>query len=208
MGELADRLDALVVSARSPDGRVEAVVGDRGTTVSVSFQPGVYRRYGETALAHQLEQMARLAWTRYARDVSETIDFYYARADGDFRTHGEGVTDTPERRRYLQELAEIVVEASSPEEHVSLRTHALASWKVTIAAGALGRLSEGQFLDELHAAVETLLARYRFRMLRIRDDIYGLGIPRHPAAEATTSTPTPATREVVRVGLQLRRSER
>jgi len=50
VGELADRLDSIVIRETSPDGQIMATQTNRNQ-VSLVFAPGAYRRYDEQMLA-------------------------------------------------------------------------------------------------------------------------------------------------------------
>jgi hypothetical protein len=164
MGELADRLLGMVVTATSPDGQIGARVSGQGRTVEVSFRPGAYRRYREDALAHQLGQLATLTFTRYRRQEDELV----AAAFG-------GTAHEAGRDGYQERLRHLV--ASAAGDGIEITSRGLASWQVSIGTGLLRRLPEAEFVTALADAVGRLLNRYNAHVLRLKDEVFGLGYP-------------------------------
>jgi hypothetical protein len=108
MGEFVDRLARLVVNAASPDGRINLELRQPDQVV-VSFAPGAYRSYTAGRLAHQLAQLAALAWTRYYRDYRKAVetflgplvdDGYVHPRDREFWNRLERPPDWPPRLSY------------------------------------------------------------------------------------------------------------
>jgi len=173
MGELVDRLDALVVEATSLDRQITAAVGGGGHRIAVAFRTGAYRRYTEAALGNQLAQLATRIFVRYKREFDKTVELFYPNVSRD-----ESTEYRPETQQYQERLMQIVVSAKSPDAiSISLETHALLHTTVVIAPGTLRRLSEEEFLAALLATVNLLLALYRSAVNKLKDDVFGLGIP-------------------------------
>jgi hypothetical protein len=170
MGDLSDQLARIVVDASSPDGNISAQVRGR-FDISVRFVRGAYGRYVESSLAHQLGQLATLAWTRYRRDYVETVDRFLE----------EPVTDTgdpgSDRRRYWERLEELVANGESPGGYLWIRSRALVRWEFTIADGTLRSLAEEAFVAELTGAVTDLIADYRAQVVLVTDELFDLGLP-------------------------------
>lgn len=172
MGELGDRLDAMVVQASSPDGQINVSVRGQGELIDIAFRAGAYRRYREEELAHQLSRLATLAFTRYRREEQEIIDAAF----------GESVNDElseygAERRRYNEALERLTAVGASGDGAVQVRTVGLVTWTVSIAPGTLDRCTEQEFLAEARTAVGALLARYQAGVLALKDEIYDFGYP-------------------------------
>jgi hypothetical protein len=165
MGELADRLLDLAVTATSPDGQVSASVQRQGRAVEVSFRPAAYRRYREAQLAHQLNQLATLTFTRYRRQEDEVLAGALGPASADGIQH----------RRYRDRLARLVAKSSGDGIRISSR--GLVSWEVTLASGLLRRMPEPEFVTEMVGAVARLLDGYTAQALRLKDEIFDLGYP-------------------------------
>ncbi|MGH3524437.1 MAG: hypothetical protein ACRDU4_16830, partial [Mycobacterium sp.] len=130
MGELADRLDALVVNATSLDRQITAAFGRRGTQIGVAFRTGAYRRYTEAELAPQLAQLGTLTFVRFKRDCDETVERFCPNVLQD-----DGIEYGPETRQYRQRLEQIAVSAKSPDASITLETRALDRLTVVIAPG-------------------------------------------------------------------------
>lgn len=101
MGELADRLDALVVTVRSPDRQIAAIVRRQGTSIDLRFEPRKYRVYDEDELARQLARLATSAWVRFKRDYDETVRTHWP---GVLAPSDDGIDFGPERRAYRLRL--------------------------------------------------------------------------------------------------------
>lgn len=166
--ELEDRIGLLVVDARSPDGHVSARVQGRGS-VSVGIDRGEYGRYDESGLAHQLAQLATVAWARYRRLYSETLEDYAG-------TPSEA-EDSAQERTFAERSEQLECSGRSAGGDIELRTRGLRQWDVTIAPGTLARLPEHTFVAELSGAVAEVLADHRARMVLLTDELFDLGLP-------------------------------
>jgi len=169
MGELAERLSLIAVEARSPDGGLVAAVAGR-QDVSVRFLSDAYRRYRRADLAHQLEVLATLAWTRYRRSYLEVVASW---ADRD-----EEPATTDQDREFQGRLAALEIVGVSASGWVTVRSRALVSWHVEIAGEPVGSLTEPEFLAELDSAVSALLADHRAKVTLLTDAVYDIGLPR------------------------------
>lgn len=172
MGQLADRLRDMVVTATSPDGHITARVRGQGEGFEVSFGPGAYRGYSHGALTYQLTHLATLAFTAHRRAEQSIVDKVMATPLRD-----DGVDFGPERRRYLQALKELTAVGESDGGQLRLSSRGLIAWEITIDPTALDRWSERQFLQALHLAVARLLAHHAAQVFALKDDIYDLGFP-------------------------------
>jgi len=173
MGELADRLDALVVGTTSLDRQITAIVGRGGHRISVAFRTGAYCKYTETSLAHQLTQLATLTFIRYRREYDKTVEVFCPNVSRD-----DGIEYRPEIQQYRKRLDQIAVSATSPDTtSISLETRALLRTTVVISPGTLRRLPEEEFVTALIATATLLLALYRSEVNMLKDEIFGLGIP-------------------------------
>ncbi len=177
MGELADRLARIVIRANSPDGNIAAEV--RGADdIRVQFGRDGYRSYGEEGLGHQLSQLATIAWARYHRDYVEIVDAFLV---------NPVESDSDEDREYKARLDQLVSHGTSRQGLIEIRSRALVRWDITITPGALQRLGEQDFLDELRGGLTSVLAEHRMRMVLLRDEIYGTITDRLRTAGLRTS---------------------
>jgi hypothetical protein len=169
LGELARRLERIVVNAMSPDGCIHATVRGR-LELGMSFAPRAYQQYTEGELAHQLGQVATLTWTRFRRE--------YLDVEREFLEWSVPQLDA--RDRLFQERAEqLSVEGSSPDGSVTARSRALARWEFHIAAGRLRELTEREFTAVALATADDTVRVYRAGRARLLDESYGLadGLP-------------------------------
>jgi hypothetical protein len=170
VAELANTLNSIVIDAPSPDGGVSARVA--GRSITVRFRPGAYARYSEERLAHQLAQLAPVAWAQYRRAYLAAVnDFLETPVPDDPRAD-----DAPERE-FRRRLETLPVQGTSPQGTVTVSSRGLVRWAVTIEPGTLRRLPEQQFLGELAAAVSGLLREHRYKVFVLRDEVFDLGMP-------------------------------
>lgn len=188
MGELAERLGTMVVTATSPDGQVSARVRGSAAAVEVTFSPGAYPRYREDGLARRLEQLATLTFTRYRRTEQEIVAAVFAEPLTD-----DGTDFGPQRHRYIKALAHVVATGESDDGQLRVTARGLVAWEVTIAPGALRRRSEQEFLDALSTAVRRLLADYNAQVFAVQDEIYDLGYPEEVRQAAGMTPRRPST---------------
>jgi hypothetical protein len=162
---LNERLAEVVTETSSPDGGV--IVTVRGPDdVVFKFRDRAYRGYNETALAHQLEKLARMAYDRYTGEVNEVIDDYLG---------GDGVDDdAAELGQFRTQLERTVFEAKSTRGAIAVATRAFVEWKVGVAPGALS-LPESDFVAELQSVAARLRAEQIRQTERARGDVYGFG---------------------------------
>jgi hypothetical protein len=172
MGELADRLDGLVIAATSPDRQISTRVRGSAETVEVSFRRDAYRRYEESTLAEQLGRLAALTFARYRRDEQEIVDGAFAMPLRD-----DGTDYGPERRRYLEAVKRLMAVGATDDGAIRISSRCLVAWQFSIVDGSLRRWSEREFLTGLQVAVRRLLAHYGAQVFALKDAIYDLGYP-------------------------------
>jgi hypothetical protein len=158
----------LPVEATSPDGQIIGRMRNR-ETITVAFQPYTYHHYTDAELARQLRQLARLLSVTFRRE----FDSYLEETLGGPRT----TTDSADSAEYQRRLAAITAVGQSPDGFVCLRSTALLDWEVDLAAGAVARLTETAFLNDVHSAVDVLMHRHRIQVLTLQDELFGLGLP-------------------------------
>jgi hypothetical protein len=169
MGELADRLELISVRASSPDGGIEGTVRGR-LQVDVRFAPGAYRRYTDSALGHQLAQLGAVLWSRYRREYTETVAAVRA-ADNLV------VDDDPQDVAFRERMEALVVQGTSAQGWISLRSRALVHWEVEVGAGAIRQLSEEEFLAELSGVIADIPRDWQGKLIILTDEIYDIGVP-------------------------------
>lgn len=169
VGELAGRLQRIVVEATSPDGMIRGRVRGR-LDLDLEFVRRAYGSYRDAELARQLGQLATSTWTRYRR---EYLDVENAFLDW-------SVQEKDARDRLFEERAErLTVEVSSPGGSVAVRSRALVRWDFTLAPGVQRRLTEQQFVAEVLAVAGKTVRAYRTARVRLLDQFYDLagGLP-------------------------------
>jgi hypothetical protein len=165
-----------MATAASPDGNIVARV-DGPDDIDVRFRPGVFGRYAEEELAHQLERLAQLCWVAFDRERTEKYR-QALRLSNEEVAQAEAFQPDERRRRYDEDLNAVRASGASPSGMVRIESEALLRWRVQVAPGAVRQLGEEGFLAELHAAVRALFADRMVQITVIKSRYYDLGIPR------------------------------
>lgn len=176
MASIGEHLDNMVVTVNSPDEQIHARVSHYHD-VETWFDPGVYKRYDEESLSHQLARLGVLTWVAYRRGRSEA----YRASQGlsaEELAAAERPSDDPDRRRYEAELNEIAGEGVSAAGTVRIRTTGMMRWSVDIQPGTIRQLDESSFLSELHSAMKALLSDREVKIITLKSDHFDIGIPR------------------------------
>ena len=177
MGLVADHLDSLTVRVTSPDNRITAQLSNR-TQVAFEFRPECYRDYSESELERQLGKTCRLLWVGYTRGYTAVMDSVGLT----FKTR-PSQAKTPAERRFLTERTQLVAVGATSRRLVRLRTVGLINWEFRIVEGTVKRLSEKEFLSELHQAGRALLREFNKKMVFLKDDCYDMGLARQLRAK-------------------------
>lgn len=173
MGELADRLNSLVVRETSSDGNI-TVTREHRNHITLGFRPGAYRSYDETTLAGQLGELARAVRGRCQRSYYETV----SDVTGQPVTAGEAERELDGRgRRFREAQRALHIEMASSDGWITVETEGLDHWRVRIRNGALRALSEQEFVAQGTAALGLLLNAYRDRDRELRDEFFDLKLP-------------------------------
>jgi hypothetical protein len=167
MGVVADRLDAMVVQAEAPGGRISAKLRDR-TQVELSFEPGSYRHLDERWLERQLAAVAALLW-------AGRMKVYHAARSEAFGMPltGESPPATARDREYDVALEGLVAEGRAADGSVSVSVRGMRSWAVHIAPGTLQRLDEDAFVERVRAAAAALIQDQFAQVAQLKQRIYG-----------------------------------
>ncbi|MGH8882453.1 MAG: hypothetical protein ACRD0P_34760 [Stackebrandtia sp.] len=177
MGIVADHLDSLTVRVTSPDNQITAQLANR-TQVAFEFRPDCYRGYAETGLERQLAKTCRLLWVGYTRGYATVMESVGLT----FKTK-PSQAKTPAERRFLTERTQLIAIGATTRRLVRLRTVGLIDWEVRIVDGTVARLTEAEFLAELHEAGQALMHEFNKKMVFLKDDCYDMGLARQLRAK-------------------------
>jgi hypothetical protein len=167
VGRLADRLAALTASVMSPDGNLQAR-SKGGELADLSIGPGAYERYTERDLEHQLARTATLLYVAHDRGVQQAMD------DAGLHRATEPLQARDEsQRRFLEATQKIAVEGSGPRGLVRFEIAGMANWRCRIADGALGQLTEQEFIAEAAEAARDLLRRNQYEKAMLKTEFFG-----------------------------------
>ena len=167
MGELGDRLAAMVVSVRSPDGQLAAAVrGEDEFRVKVA-DPRYHRDTDPAMLCHQLaELLARLAQARDRERQRILAEAGFEAADPR-RPHWHKPT-----RDYLAAAAETRAAGTSSDGCLAVATVGMRRFQVRLSGdGRLRRLDEARFTEAVRSATEAVLADYVERLSRLEAEL-------------------------------------
>ncbi|GIJ20805.1 hypothetical protein Vlu01_14290 [Micromonospora lutea] len=164
------------ISASSPDGAIWATTTD-GTDLRITFGYGVYGRYTETDLAHQLGRLGQAMWIALHRSRAEL----HERRLASFR-----VVVSPDRpaepaagqAAYTEALNGVAATGRSPDGAITVRTTGGLRWTVDIADGTLARLGEGAFVSQAASAVTAMLGDREQQIAALKAEFLDLGVPR------------------------------
>lgn len=165
MDDLDAELDGLAVDVTSPDRGISIMV--RGEQVEVRVRPGAYRRYDEPTLAHQLGQLAKVAWTRWRAAYDKVIE-----------RHIDGMVDDDldaEAKQYRASLRRLTADGVSEDGSIELRTRGFLDWEVTIAPRTVRQVTEDAFVSRLLSAFSDLRVDHRRKVVVLQDEVYGFG---------------------------------
>lgn len=168
MATITDRLDAMSITATSPDSQIKAVVRHPGT-LTLHFAPGTYAHYDEATLAHQLSQLATLCMAGYVRG--------YREATGRATTMADDRPD-PKKREYRRELKELGNYGVSDGNNIKVRATGMMGWEVRIRPGTVARLSGEEFSAEAASALRKLVSQHRREVTKLKDKHFDLGLPK------------------------------
>jgi hypothetical protein len=164
MGNLADELDAIQVSATAPGGGITADLhGD--TQLRLRFAPGYYRRASEFEMARQLAALARLLWAARTWEFDTIIG-----AAGGTRVPADRV-DGPDRR-FQAALDQLVAQAGAADGRITVSVRGMREWTVTITPGTLRTMTEDAFTHPAATAAIALIADQFEKMRLLRRQIY------------------------------------
>jgi hypothetical protein len=170
MADIADDLRAIVVTATSPDGRIEGRVESLEHItlrfVSDSYEQH-YRRRDAESLAHQLGRGATLmaaAYQKARRGVMLRHGFE--------RYSALRPPSSSRHREYLERGAAITAHGSSPDQEIQVTAVALMDFRVSIAPDVLDRHEERTFLQLAEKAMSDLRADHQRAHAALRHELY------------------------------------
>lgn len=172
IGEL---LQAMTVTVESPDGNIWANIHDY-TQLRVGFHPWTFERYDEPSLAYQLSRLGVLTWAAWSRERTE-LHRRSLNLSTEEAQHLRSADD-PHRRRYEADLNAVEADAVSTRGTLRVHTVGMMQWHVDIDPGALSRLGEHLFLDEIRSAFDALMRDRQTKIIVLKGDYFDLGVPR------------------------------
>jgi hypothetical protein len=191
MGELADLLDRMTITVRSPDQHLTAHLDGQGHLVELEVDERAFRRYAADSLTRQLNQLGRLAYVAYRQEHRRLTEGVFDRPSYDAMVDEVG----PELREYRRQLAEVVSRGASGEVQVSAR--GLADWEVHLPPGVGQRMTAEQFRGQVLAALAEVLADHEAQAAEVRRWVYGPVETATPVPDGRADAPLDRLRQQV-----------
>jgi hypothetical protein len=168
--ELSERkgaLDRIDVSTESVDRNMTVRMRGRGG-IELRFAPSAYESYDATVLGRQLSQLATLTWVAYRRayfaavseEVGQTI-------------RGDERSGNPAANQFRDDVAALTLSGRSTGGWVSVTSAALVRWEFSVRPGACARLSEQEFIGEVHSTVSEVLDDYDEQVREVLAEMSG-----------------------------------
>ena len=158
MGDLADRLSRLTVTATIPGVEIEATLRNR--QLSLWLGNGVYEFMTESRLSEYLTRLGRKLSVGWARDYRATLVLFNARV-GDYDATG---------RAFLAERAELLAAGSSEDGRVRVTARDLQGVEVTVERGTVRAVPADRFAADVAAAANRMIDDYtrQVRLLKVK----------------------------------------
>jgi hypothetical protein len=170
MADIADDLKAIVVTASSPDGRIEGRM-ESLDHITLRFLHDGYERYfrqrDPELLAHQLGRGATLMAAAYQKARREVMAAHRFERYSTLRP-----PFSSRHREYLDRGAQLAAHGSSSGQEVRVTAVALFDFTVIIAPDVLERNEERTFLQLADSAMRELRADHRRAHTALRHELY------------------------------------
>ncbi|HWS34085.1 MAG TPA: hypothetical protein VN408_15240 [Actinoplanes sp.] len=170
MSAIANELNAIVVTATSPDRRIEGRV-ESMQYITLRFRHDSYEQHYRhrdvETLAHQLARGATLMATTYQKARREVMA-----AHGFERYSTRRPPFSSRHREYLERGARLTAYGSSSEQEVRIMAIGLLDFDVRIAPGVLDRCGERDFLRLADSAAKDLQAEHRRVHAELRHELH------------------------------------
>jgi hypothetical protein len=168
VGELADRVDTMVIRASTPDGGITAELRGRDQ-LSLSFSDGLYRLFDDDAeLSRRLAIVANLLWVARTREYRRI----YADVTGDDST-GETLAISERDIAWRTERDDLVATGRSTDGRVTVHFVGMRQWQVTIRPGTVRALDEQQFIRSAGEAAGALIRDQFSQLAALSHKHYG-----------------------------------
>jgi hypothetical protein len=170
MAAIADDLNAIVVTATSPDGRIEGRV-ESLKYITLRFLHDSYERYyrhhDAELLAHQLGRGATLmaaAYQKARREVTFAHSFErYTMARPPYSSR---------HREYLERGARLTARGSSPDQEIQVVTVGLIDFQVRIVPEVLYHHEQQKFLQLANEAMKDFRQNHQRVHTELRHELY------------------------------------
>lgn len=167
MGELRDGIDAIRVRASSSDGAVSAELSGR-TRVTLSVEPGWYRRCTERDLERRLAALAERLWAARTREYWRVLS-----RNADQPITGEPRPIGTRAVAYRAARDALVARGRSADGRVSVAVEGMRRWTVHVQPGTVRALDEAGFAAAAGAAAADLIRDQYRKIAVLKREVYG-----------------------------------
>jgi hypothetical protein len=163
---ITERVANMTVRVSSPNGGIFARLDGR-ESVQLSFAPGYYERAAEHDLESQLTQVARLLWTSRMRAYNAIIADEYQ----------ESLIIDPKPqsqldREFYDQRDNLLAVGRSADGRIEVSVRGMRDWKVRLAPGTAGVLSEEDFARAAATAATQLISDQRDKVRELKIEIF------------------------------------
>lgn len=162
MGEVGDKLKAMVVRVYSPDGQIMGRLST-GDAVDIKFKSDEYlASVAPEVLSHQLGRVMTLLVVGRARGRHQILE------SADFEIYNDKNPHWDKRMRdFYEKRTQVKAAGVSPGQYVAIATIGLRDFKVRFDKD-VRRLAASQFATEFRDAVAAMVAAYSERMAQLK----------------------------------------
>ena len=169
MGQIADEMGRLAITAYSPDKNVKGML--RGDDMLVLFRDDAYEQYTERDLEPQLEHIANEVCRAYWRAFLGIAK----RAGSTVYRKPEDTWDKP-TRQFLKLRPTIESHAASSDGSVQTSAVGMRNWQIRIKPGTLAERTETEFVTRLLTAAALLRRDYTATCVRLQGELEHPGV--------------------------------
>lgn len=169
MGAVTEWLNAVELTAESPDGSVRARVAG-SQPLAVKLSPNAWQRHSENSLSEQVESVVQDVLVAYQETVTEwqfggRDPVLLARAGDEFARR---------QLAFQRAVVEIVGTGSSTAKYVDVEWRGMADVRIRISIGAITRLSRSQLTGEIQSGIAAAGHDRSGQILAASERIHGL----------------------------------
>jgi len=159
----AERLDAIRFRVHVPGTEISAQLAHRDQ-IRIDFGTDAnYRQLSDHDVEHYITALARLLFAQWLRSYRQTLDEHIVAEPG---------VDNWQDREFYDAREKIVAHGASEDGLIRLAADGLRNITVRLAPGTVGRLTEGECVDDVRGAAQALIEDYTGQVAELKERIY------------------------------------